>query len=531
MSNIEPFNRQDQNGQSEGTFANENARQKILTIEQLAQTAEAARKKGKTVVLAHGTFDLLHMGHVRYLEQAHEQGDVLLTTITADRFVNKGPGRPVFTSSLRAEMVAALSYVDRVAINDAATAENIITLIKPDVYVKGSEYAQAGNDVTGKIHDERAAVEAYGGRVHFTYDITFSSSSLLNRHFDIFEPGLRSYLDQVRARVNLDEFIKIIDMVKEKSVLMVGDTIIDEYQYVSPLGKSPKENLIPTLYRNAETFAGGIIAAANHVAGFCRDVHVVTCLGDKDGTEELVRSALSPNVKLTVIHRPSLPTTRKRRFIDADYLRKLFEVYFMDDAPLTGAPEAQLIAAIAKQAPGCDVVVVADFGHGMITSRVRDELIRRSRFLAVNTQTNSANLGFNLITKYSRADYICIDAPEARLATGEPHLELELIASEKLPAAVNCSRLILTHGRHGCVTYDRKVGVRRIPAFTGRAIDTMGAGDAFLSVTAPMVATGGDMEMIGFIGNAVGAIKVGIVGHRQSIEKIPLIKYLATLLK
>ena len=234
--------------------------------------------------------------------------------------------------------------------------------------------------------------------------MTFSSSSLLNRHFDIFEPDLRSYLDHVRARVNLDEFIEIIDMVKEKSVLMVGDTIIDEYQYVSPLGKSPKENLIPTLYRNAETFAGGIIAAANHVAGFCRDVHVVTCLGDKDGTEELVRSALSPNVKLTVIHRPSLPTTRKRRFIDADYLRKLFEVYFMDDAPLTGAPEAQLIAAIAKQAPGCDVVVVADFGHGMITSRVRDELIRRSRFLAVNTQTNSANLGFNLITKYSRAD-------------------------------------------------------------------------------------------------------------------------------
>ena len=163
MSNIKPFNRQDQDGQSEGTFANENARQKILTIEQLAQTAEAARKKGKTVVLAHGTFDLLHMGHVRYLEQAHEQGDLLLTTITADRFVNKGPGRPVFTGSLRAEMVAALSYVDRVAINNAATAENVIALIKPDVYVKGSEYAQAGNDVTGKILDERAAVEAYGG--------------------------------------------------------------------------------------------------------------------------------------------------------------------------------------------------------------------------------------------------------------------------------------------------------------------------------------------------------------------------------
>ncbi len=209
----------------------------------------------------------------------------------------------------------------------------------------------------------------------------------------------------------------------------------------------------------------------------------------------------------------------------------MFEVYFMDDAPLTGAVEAGVLAAFADHAPEYDLVIATDFGHGMLTEKVRQELETRSRFLAVNAQSNSANHGFNLITKYRRADYICIDAPEARLAVGDAHAQIEVVAGELLPAHVNCSRLILTHGRHGCVTYDRLRGVHRIPAFTGQAIDTMGAGDAFLAVTSPMVASGHDLELIGFIGNAVGAIKVGIIGHRQSVDKVQLLKYLNTLLK
>ena len=187
------------------------ARQKIVTLEQLASFSESARKHGRSIVLAHGTFDLLHMGHVRHLEQAREAGDVLVVTVTADSHVNKGPGRPVFTGTLRAEMVAALACVDRVAVNDAATAENVIHLIRPDVYVKGSDYAQESDDLTGKIWDERDAVELHGGRIHFTYDITFSSSSLLNRHFDVFEPKVRAYLDTIRERARLDDFLRCID--------------------------------------------------------------------------------------------------------------------------------------------------------------------------------------------------------------------------------------------------------------------------------------------------------------------------------
>jgi bifunctional ADP-heptose synthase (sugar kinase/adenylyltransferase) len=428
-------------------------------------------------------------------------------------------------------MLAALSYIDWVAVNDAPTAENVIKAVRPDVYVKGEDYVQASDDVTGKIVHEREAVEVRGGRMHFTCDITFSSSGLLNRHFNVFEPELKAYLEEMRERDILGDLIRLVDAIKDMRVLVVGDAIIDEYHYVSPLGKSPKENIVPTLYRHKEEFAGGVIAAANSVADFCREVHVLTCIGEHDDGEQFLRSSLKSNVELTALKRHAAPTTRKRRYVDADYLRKMFEVYFMDDIPLTGPLEERFVSAITTHAPDYDVVIVTDFGHGLITAPAREALQTKSKFLTVNAQSNSANHGFNLITKYKRADYICIDAPEARLAAAEQHKDIEQIASETLPGMIDCSRLIVTHGRHGCITFDRENGLKHIPAFTRRAIDTMGAGDAFLSVTAPIVKVAKDLEHVGFIGNAVGAIKVGIVGHRSSVGRIALLKYLTTLLK
>ncbi len=508
------------------------ARDKILTIEQLAAVATDARHAKKVVALAHGSFDLLHLGHVRHLELAREQGDMLIVTVTADRYLNKGPGRPGFTASLRAEILAALSCVDWAGVNDGPVAVNIINAIKPDVYVKGSDYAESAEDLTGKIVDERQAVEAHGGRIHFTDDIVFSSSALLNRHFDVSNPELRAYLQDMRERNMLGKLMQLIDSVGQMKVLLVGDTIIDEYQYVSPLGKSPKENLIPTLYREREVFAGGVIAAANHVAGFCRQVDVLTCLGDADPHNEVVDKAMKPNMRLISVARHGVPTTRKCRFIDSDYFRKLFEIHFMEDLPISGDLEASFVGQIGDLAPAYDLVIVTDFGHGLMTPAATHAVTEASRFVAVNAQSNSANMGYNLVTKYGRANYVCIDAPEARLAAADKYSEIEEIVATHLPERMQWDRFIITHGRHGCVTFDKsRDQVRRIPAFTAQATDTMGAGDAFLAVTSPLVAAGGDMELVGFVGNAVGAMKVGIIGHRQSVEKVPLLKYLTALLK
>ena len=511
--------------------APKSAREKLKTLTELGEIARAAQAKGRRVVLCHGVFDLLHMGHVRHFEQARREGDLLLVTITGDSFVNKGPGRPIFTEMLRAEMLGAIGYIDWVGINPHASAEPVLDAIRPDVYVKGSDYENPDDDITGKIQAERDAVEAHGGRLVFTKDITFSSSNLINSYLDVYDPPLRDYLTEMRESGGLENILALIDKVKDMRVLIVGDSIIDDYRYVSPLGKSPKENMIATLHQDREVFAGGVIAAANHVAEFCGRVEIVSMIGENDDYEELIRSSVRENVGLHLLRRPGAPTTRKCRYIDPAYMRKLFEVYYMDDSFHGAALDKEACDLITRLAPQFDLVIVTDFGHGLMTPSSIAAVIDNARFVAVNAQSNSANMGFNLITKYPRADYVCIDAPEVKLALSDRTTDIAKLASEVLPSRVPCRMVSITQGKFGATTWDVNSGVHRVPVFTKTVVDTVGAGDAFLAVTSPLAAAGGRMDHVGFIGNAAGAIKVGIVGHRRSVERASLVKFVTSLLK
>ncbi len=513
------------------TGASNPLQSKLKTIEELGEIAATARARGETVVMAHGTFDLLHIGHLRHLRQARREGNMLFVTVTANDFVSKGPGRPVFSEHMRAEMLASLDCVAYVGIDANATAVKAIETIKPGVYAKGQDYTDPGDDVTGGITQERRAVESGGGRIFFTDDVTFSSSSLINRHLAVFDPTLDEFLEAQRQKNILGDLMELIDKVKDYRVLMVGDAIIDDYKFVSAIGKSPKEHIIATQFGSREIFAGGIFAAANHIADICKEVEIITTIGDDENFERIIRESLRPNVKLHAFRRKNKPTTRKTRYIDRSYLRKMFEVYHMDDTPTAAEIEKEIDAVIRERADDFEAVIVTDFGHGLLTPSLIATLSDAARFLAVNAQSNSANMGYNLVTKYDRADYICIDTPEARLAVSDRLSTVEDIVSAALPGRIDCPRIMVTNGKHGCVGYEHGLGVIHVPAFTKTVIDTVGAGDAFFAITAPMAAAGGGMDKLGFIGNAAGAIKVGIVGHRRPVEKVPLIKFLTTLLK
>lgn len=508
------------------------SKQKIVSIQECARRTSAARAAGHTVVLAHGVFDLLHIGHLRHLGLARQAGDMLVVSITDDAHVNKGPGRPFFSAPMRAEMLAALDIVDLVVVNKHPTAVPVLETVQPSIYVKGAEYADAARDVTGKIVDEQKAVEAGGGRIVFTEDVVYSSSSLINKFLDIYDPDLRDYLEGARNAGVMDAVSAALDRIARFRVLIVGDAIIDEYQYVRPMGKSPKENMIASRFENKEIFAGGVMAAANHLAGFCREVDIITCLGADESHEDFIRASLKANIRLQAFQRKDAPTTRKCRFVESGYMRKLFEVYHFDDQPLPKDLQRHIDDAISEQASDYDLVIVTDFGHGLIAPSTVEALQKSARFLAVNVQSNSANHGFNLVTKFSRADYVCIDAPEARLAVGDRHGPIESVIRDQLAKRIDTARIIVTHGRQGCVTFDAGAGItHHIPAFTKTVVDTVGAGDAFLSVTSPLVAAGLSIEHAGFVGNAVGAVKVGIIGHRSAVEKPKLVKCITALLK
>ena len=148
--------------------------QRVLSREELVKRVASVRDRGKRIVLANGCFDVLHVGHVRYLAGARELGDVLIAGINSDAQVKfqKGPGRPVLSAKDRAEIVAALESVTWVTIFDEPTVEQLLLALKPDVHAKGTDYS------TDTV-PERDVVRSYGGQVAIVGDPKDHSTSAI----------------------------------------------------------------------------------------------------------------------------------------------------------------------------------------------------------------------------------------------------------------------------------------------------------------------------------------------------------------
>ena len=210
-------------------------------------------------------------------------------------------------------------------------------------------------------------------------------------------------------------------------------------------------------------------------------------------------------------------------------MRKMFEVYDMDDSPIGEKKENQIISIIKKNLSNVDLIIVTDFGHGLLSKKIIDEISKSKTYLAINAQTNSANRGYNLITKYKKADYICIDEPEFRLAMHDKHTSLKtlLLHSSSLP---DSKVFIVTTGKDGCLIKTEKK-IIEIPAFTNKVVDTIGAGDAFFVISSLFAYLNSSLIDIGFIGNVSGALKVNILGHSSSIKKSQLLKFIEAVIK
>lgn len=157
---------------------------KIVSLPALAELTRTARQQGCVVVHCHGCFDLMHPGHILHFQAARKMGDLLVVTVTPDRFVDKGPGRPAFSEALRLVSIAALECVGHVALNEWPTAVETIRLLRPHWYVKGQEFEHL-HDPAGKIRPEYDAIRECGGEMRFTHEDVFSSTQLLNTYFRV----------------------------------------------------------------------------------------------------------------------------------------------------------------------------------------------------------------------------------------------------------------------------------------------------------------------------------------------------------
>lgn len=275
-----------------------------------------------------------------------------------------------------------------------------------------------------------------------------------------------------------------LDAAAHKRVLFLGETIYDIYHYGRLLARPSKEPIIAIEHTGSEAFTGGVVAAARHAVRFCGQVHTASAV-----------------------------VIGKERFVEEAKTRKLFEIYGM---------ETRLGRASIPTLADYEVIAVADYGHGMMTPSLISQVCNEAKFLAVNVQSNAGNYGFNLATKYPRADYLCMDEMEARLATQNRDGAIQDSLEELSRIA---PRVVITLGRNGAIGRDSK-GVHKSEAFSDGVVDTMGAGDAFFAITA-LFAEEMPMPDLLRLGNAAGKAKAQIVGHRQPVTKDAIRHYLA----
>ncbi|MCM1120947.1 MAG: PfkB family carbohydrate kinase [Eubacterium sp.] len=507
---------------------------KIVSKEEFKKEIRPALKKeNKKIVLCHGVFDLIHLGHIIHFEQAKKMGDALVVSVTSEKFVRKGPGRPYFGDEMRMKFLEAIEYIDYVILSEGYTVDDIVEVVEPDIYVKGEEYKSAKEDITGKISEEQEVVERHGGRIRFTTGQVFSSTKLINKAMAGLSEDVINYMVDFKSRYSMTDVKHYAEKAEKLNVLVIGDMIVDRYTYCAVQGIMSKDMGYSARLVGTEDFFGGSAAVAKHLSDFAGSVTLMTVIGSEEDICLRMVDSFSGRVNFEPTFSAMIPTIVKCRYLTRDgkrdEYRKIFAVNNIPEKP--GYEEKTrkvFLQKLEKSIESYDAVFLCDFGHGLIDRDVMELVQERAKYLVLNCQTNSANKGMNIITKYHRADVFALDQRELNLAYPSYDLE-EKEKLERLAKHLNGNGW-LTRGSMGAYDLSNGKDINECPAFTLSVKDTIGAGDAFFSLAGIFTAAGAPVEIGTFMGNIGGALEANIVGNKESVEKVNALKFAVTLL-
>mgnify|MGYP006073102165 FL=1 len=504
---------------------------KIYLLRDISKIIQRDKKKSKKIIHCHGVFDLLHVGHIKHLEKAKQQGDKLIVTITPDKFVNKGPGKPVFNQRLRSEAIAALDSVDYVVINNSPTAVNAIKVIKPNIYCKGTDYKNIKDDITGEIKNEIKELKKIKGKIVFTEEITFSSSRLITHSTNFYSDRQKKTIKKISRISSFKLIKKNIDDFKKLKVLVIGETIIDQYNFCEAVGKSGKEPMLVLKEIRKEQYLGGVLSIARNVAQFSNKVSVISMIGEKKEYLKDINKSLSKNIKANFIYKEDSPTIVKKRYIDSISKSKVIGIYNINDEILNKKDEASFNKLLNSEIKKNDLVIVSDYGHGLISKKSADLICKKSKFLALNTQVNASNIGYHTIKNYKNFNTLIINEKEIRHEMRDKISKLEVLMRH-LSKEKNIKNLIVTMGSSGVLLYNKlKNKFYPADAYAHNIVDKIGAGDTMLSLIGPCLKSSIDIDTTLLISSLAAAQSVESIGNKDSVDKLKMLKTLETIIK
>ncbi len=484
----------------------------------------------KKIGLCHGVFDLLHLGHILHFKEAKKKVDVLIVSITSDKFVNKGPGRPAFNHAQRIKCLEAIEYIDYVTISDTKSGVQIINKIKPNIYFKGPDYSKEEDDLTGKILLEKNAVKKHGGIIFNTTAQKFSSTQLIKDYLNI-----PSHLDNLKLKVsqnlNFNIVKELFKKFKNNKALIVGEIVIDQYNFTDTLGKAGKEPILVLNEKFSEKYLGGSGAICRHVNQLSDKVTLLSYIGEKKEQLNFIKSKLGKKIHTYFINKSDSPTIIKKRYVDSISNAKIIGCYNINDKFLTSSEESKFKNYFDKLYKKNDLIIISDYGHGLITNKMAKYICSKSKFVAVNVQINSSNIGYHSLRFYKNANLVIINENELRYEMRSKTEKIEKLL-KSLSYDLNLDYVVVTKGRSGAIMFSKKNNnFYYAPAFAKKTIDKVGAGDAMLSVMGICLFNKIDCQLSLLISSLAAAQAVEIMGNKKSIQKDNLLKDLEFLIK
>lgn len=339
----------------------------------------------------------------------------------------------------------------------------------------------------------------------------------------------RAYIEKIRKKFQVSVIENCISKFKGLNVLIIGDIIIDQYAFVLPKGRAIKDPILSTRFFSEETYAGGVLAIANHISSFVDKITLVGLVGDKDQRLDFIKGSLAKNISTRFFVKENSPTILKKRYIDQYRNNKLFKTEYMDDRPISGKLTEEIVKLLQMEISKFDIVITSDFGHGFINNEIRKVLEEKSRYMSLNVQSNSSNMGYNYINHYQCPGFISLNEEEIRLP-----LMMRFDPIEDVIVSFNnkfrYNKFLVTLGKRGSLYHNNHKN-SIAPTLVTHVVDTVGAGDAVFAISSLFAFINAEDDMIPFIANCAGGVKSSYMGNKEPISKEKLLNFIEELYK
>ena len=481
----------------------------------LKSWVEKYKKTGKKTVLCQGHFNVVHPGHLRFLEFAKNQGDFLIVALQGKEKLEQKNRDKFFSEEERARGVAFLEGVERVFVFNEIPFWEIIKIVQPDIYVRGEEFAEKTNE----NREEIELVEKFGGKVMFrSGDIRYASSDFLDQDImDIDQQHQEQFkMTLEKQNISIDRLKKCNDLFKDAHMLVIGDTIVDQYIACDALGMSAEAPVLVVRELENKEYVGGAAVVVRHLAALGAKCSFVSVTGSDEPGKLVMKALKKDNIQANLVVDSERPTTFKIRYMVGH--QKLLRVTRLQDHYINEKIENEIIRFIEAVSDNINGIVVSDFVYGVITPKVLESISKiaeKKNIKLFGDVQSSSQIGN--VAKFEKFDLITPTERESRIAMDDKYNGLELLGAN-LIKKTNSRNLVITLADKGFIAfqYNQKedfIKSQHFPALCVNPVDVLGAGDALLAGFSLSMCAGADLMEAAALAAGVASIEVSKIGN------------------